>query len=411
MSNQQTDELTRALRDRSEDMSGTHVAFEDVKGRARGIRRRRRTASGIVVAAVALAVAVPLGIDLDGVDRGQRPLPADQPTTTTDPTGQAEPEGPFEVDAAKARRGEDPAILFQTRSTLHRPGGPDVELPRAYTWVAPFGEGWVGLDGADGTTTILGPDGKVSSPPWPGQSAATSSDGRSLATVVYAGGGNVDMQLWETADASLDKGYGSHVVAFEGNLQYAGFVGPETVAYNLTVNGNQGATVTPYVADWYSSDEPRELTSVVDVRGANDVTGVVSGMTKIDDLNGEYCAAVVKAEPDTVVWETCEYRLGRFSPDGQYVLGVDPQSDGIGGHSVTMLDAEDGDVVAEFTVPDRSFMQDAVWESRSTALVPVMQDGAWFLVRLRPDGTVEKALEPSREGYDDSSPWRFQVTP
>ena len=43
-------------------------------------------------------------------------------------------------------------------------------------------------------------------------------------------------------------------------------------------------------------------------------------------------------------------------------------------------------------------MQDAIWESRSTVLAPVMQDGTWFLVRMRPDGTVEKALEGSRDG-------------
>ena len=73
MSNHDTDELTRALRERSEDMTGTHLALEDVKGRARGIRRRRRAASGIAVAAVALAVAVPMGINLDSVDRGRGP--------------------------------------------------------------------------------------------------------------------------------------------------------------------------------------------------------------------------------------------------------------------------------------------------------------------------------------------------
>ena len=280
-------------------------------------------------------------------------------------------------------------------TTLHRPDGPDVELPQQYSWVAPYAGGWMGFSGPDGTTTILDGQGNPVQDPWPGLSAAVTSDGSSLATVLYAGGSDVDTQLWPTGGTDPDEGYGSHVVAFDGDLQYAGFVGPETVAYNLTVSTNQGATQTPYVASWFSNDEPRELTSVVDVRGANDVTGVVSGMTEIDDVGGRYCAAVVTAETDTVVWETCEYRLGRFSPDGRYVLGVDPQSDGLGSQGVTILDAEDGEVVAELTLPDGSFMQ----------------DGTWYLVRMRPDGTVEKALDPSRQGYDDSSPWRFAVTP
>lgn len=399
------DLLTTTLRDRAGDMDGRTLGLDDVKGRARGIRRRRRAMGGAVAAAV-LAVAVPVGINVTDVNRGQQPLPTNpSPSVVETPT----PRGPVTLDAAAAPRGQDPALVYVTGTTLHRPGGPDVELPQAYSWVAPYADGWMGFYGPDGTTTMLDAQGKPVQGPWQGISAAVSADGQSLATVVYAGGGNVDLQLWPTAGAK-DNTYGSNVVAFEGDLQYAGFVGPETVAYNLTVSDNQGATVTPYVTDWFSGEEPRELTSVVDVRGANDVTGVVSGMTEIDDLAGRYCSAVVDAASDEVVWETCDYRLGRFSPDGRYVLGVDPQSDGLGGQEVTMLDAEDGDVVAEFVVPD-GFLQDAVWESRSTALVPVMQDGSWFLVRLRPDGTVEKALDPSREGYDDSSPWRFTVTP
>lgn len=401
------DLLTTTLRDRAGDMDGRTLGLDDVKGRARGIRRRRRAMGGAVAAAV-LAVAVPVGLNVTDVDRGQQPLPTN-PSPSVVETPEPSPSGPVTIDAAAAPRGQDPALVYLTGTTLHRPGGPDVVLPKDYSWVAPYADGWMGFYGPDGTTTILDAEGKPIRGPWPGISAAVSSDAQSLATVVYAGGGNVDLQLWPTAGAK-DDSYGSNVVAFEGDLQYAGFVGPETVAYNLTVQDDQGATPTPYVTDWFSGEEPRELTSVIGVRGANDVTGVVSGMTEIDDLAGRYCSAVVDAAADEVVWDTCDYRLGKFSPDGKYVLGVDPQSDGLGGQQVTMLDAENGDVVAEFVVPDRSFLQDAVWESRSTVLVPVMQDG-WHLVRLRPDGTVERALDGGVTGYDDSSPWRFAVTP
>ncbi len=273
------------------------------------------------------------------------------------------------------------------------PGEPDVELPQQYSYLLPYADGVMGFYGPDGTTTIVDGSGNAVGDPWPGISGAVSSDGQSLATVLYAAGSNVDTQLWPRAGANPDEGYSSNVVAFDGDLQYAGFVGPETVAYNLTVSNNQGATQKPYVASWSSNDEPRQLTSLMDVRGTNDVTGVVSGLTKVDYFKNEYCFAVVKAASDTVVWDTCDYRLGRFSPDGKYVLGVDPQSDGIGTSGVTILDAENGDVVAEFETASRAFMQDAIWESRSTVLAPVMQDGTWFLVRMRPDGTVEKALE------------------
>ena len=415
MSNHDTDELTRALRERSEDMTGTHLALEDVKGRARGIRRRRRAASGIAVAAVALAVAVPMGINLDSVDRGQQPPVATRaPSPTTDASGPVTPtpQGPVEIDAAKARRGEDPALLFQTGTTLHRIDGSTVELPAQYTYLLPYGHGVMGFNGTEGefgTTTIVDGRGETVQGPWDGMSGAISSDGSRLATWLAANGG-VDLQLWREG-ADLDEGWTSNVVALDGTLDIAGFVGPETVAYDLTVIGNKGATQKPYVADWLSGEEPRELKSVIDVRGANDVTGVVSGMSKIDDLKGEYCAAVVKVATDKVEWETCDYRLERFSPDGRYVLGVDPQSDGLGSNGVTMLDADNGEVVAEFTVSGRlAYMQTAVWESKSTALVPVRQGDTWYLLRLRPDGSAEKALDPSHDG-GDSSPWQLQITP
>jgi len=403
------DLLTTTLRDRAGDMDGHTLGLDDVKGRARGIRRRRRAMTGAVAAAV-LAVAVPVGLNVSDVDRGQQPLPTN-PSPSVVETPEPSPSGPVTIDAAAAPRGEDPAILYADGTTLHRPGQPDVELPQQYSYLLPYADGVMGFYGPDGTTTIVDGSGNAVGDPWPGISGAVSSDGQSLATVLYAGGSNVDTQLWPRAGANPDEGYSSNVVAFDGDLQYAGFVGPETVAYNLTVSINQGATQKPYVASWSSNDEPRQLTSLMDVRGTNDVTGVVSGLTKVDYFKNEYCSAVVKAASDTVVWETCEYRLGRFSPDGKYVLGVDPQSDGIGTSGVTILDAENGDVVAEFETASRAFMQDAIWESRSTVLAPVMQDGTWFLVRMRPDGTVEKALEGSRDGYDDSSPWRFQLTP
>jgi hypothetical protein len=409
MSNQ-TDELTRALHERSEVMSGTHVSFEDVKGRARGIRRRRRAASGIAVAAVALAVAVPMGINLDGVDRGQRPLPADQPTTTTEPTGQAEPRGPVEIDAAKARRGEDPAITYLSGSTLHPSGGADVGLPEAYSAVAPYADGWVGISVADGTTTFLDASGRPTQEPYPGASAAVTADGQWLATVLYATGG-VDMQLWPTAGADPQEGYGSHVVAFEGQLEYAGFLGPETIAYNLTTDGRDGATVTPYVADWYGEGEPREIPGLLSVRAANEADGTVSGMTSLDQLAGEACYAVVDPATGDERWETCDYALDGFSPDGRYVVGTDAFADGLGGRQVAILEASTGDVVAEYATQERAYHQDPVWESGSTVLVPVYQDGAWFLVRLRPDGTVEKALDDARTGDETVSPWRFAVRP
>lgn len=400
------DLLTTTLRDRAGDMDGHTLGLDDVKGRARGIQRRRRAVSGAVAAAV-LAVAVPVGLNVTDVDRGQQPLPTN-PSPSVVETPEPSPSGPVTIDAAAAPRGQDPTMVYLDGRVLHEPGQPDLRLPATYSAVAPYADGWVGISTADGTTAFLDAEGNPTQPPYDGATAAVSADGQWLSTVLYATGG-VDLQLWPTAGAPRNEGYTSNVVSFDGTLDLAGFVGPQTVAYNLTTTGPQGATVTPYVTDW--SSEPRELDGLLDVIGASEANGTVTGMTELDQPAGTACYAVVDVSTGERAWETCDYALGKFSADGRYVLGTDAYVDGLGGRQVAILDAKSGDVLVEFTTPDGALVQDAVWESRSTVLVPSLQDGGWFLVRLRPDGTVERALDGPVTGYDDSSPWRFAVTP
>ena len=68
--------LRDALRSRADQLGDTHpLTLDDVKGRARGIRRRRAAVSGLAAAAV-LAVAVPIGI---GVTDSVRTDPDDPP--------------------------------------------------------------------------------------------------------------------------------------------------------------------------------------------------------------------------------------------------------------------------------------------------------------------------------------------
>jgi WD40 repeat protein len=119
---------------------------------------------------------------------------------------------------------------------------------------------------------------------------------------------------------------------------------------------------------------------------------------------------VVKATTGEQLWETCDFTLDRFSPDGRYVIGLDAYLDGIGGTTVAILDASDGDVLAEFTTRDLGFTGPAAWESDGTVLVSTFQDGTWYLLRLRPDGTVEQALDPV-EGNEMRRPWDLAVTP
>ena len=270
------DLLTTTLRDRAGDMDGHTLGLDDVKGRARGIRRRRRAMTGAVAAAV-LAVAVPVGLNVSDVDRGQQPLPTN-PSPSVVETPEPSPSGPVTIDAAAAPRGEDPAILYADGTTLHRPGQPDVELPQQYSYLLPYADGVMGFYGPDGTTTIVDGSGNAVGDPWPGISGAVSSDGQSLATVLYAGGSNVDRSSGRAPVRTRTRATAATSSRSTATSSTPASSARETVAYNLTVSNNQGATQKPYVASWNSNDEPRQLTSLMDVRGTNDVTGVVSGL-------------------------------------------------------------------------------------------------------------------------------------
>src|SRR4029079_8893191 len=85
------DDLGRTLRERADAMGEGHpLSLDDVKGRARGIRRRRYAATGLAAAAV-LAVAIPAGVVVASNTASSEVPPADQ--------GRSEPPSPTEAPA------------------------------------------------------------------------------------------------------------------------------------------------------------------------------------------------------------------------------------------------------------------------------------------------------------------------
>lgn len=392
------DLLARTLRQRSDTMAGRGLDLDAVRGRALGIRRRRRVVTGMVAAAV-LAVALPVGLDAVQDSRRTAPVPAaPSPTGVDSPDG---PSGPVTLDAASAPRGADPSIGYLTDSVLHTPDGTTTDLERPLSGLAPHGgEGWVGYDWADGFTYFLDADGRVVDSR-PGTGTAVAADGSDLAYTVRATGGR---------DLVLDSTDGSRsalttTVAPGGELEPVGFVGPGRAAYTVDV-GRDGVEVG--ITDF--ERRPVLVEGLLTAHGADAATGVLSGYTSIDELAPGSCSAVLDPAAGRRVWQTCDYTLGRFSPDGGYVLGEDAYLDGIGNTQAAILDATDGTLLVEYVAPDRAFTQRLVWESEATALVTVHQEGTWYLLRLRPDGTVEQALDPV-EADEMSNPWDFVARP
>ena len=102
------DELSRTLHRHAENVSGTPLAFDDVRGQATSIRRRRRLATGLGVAA-AIAVIVPTAMfATNGNDSS--PQPASQTPTVIDtntPSPSSTPDDGFRPARARRHRPAD----------------------------------------------------------------------------------------------------------------------------------------------------------------------------------------------------------------------------------------------------------------------------------------------------------------
>jgi hypothetical protein len=390
-----TDDLTRTLREQADHIGGHPIDLDTVRGRARTIQRRRRVAVGAGVLAV-LAMITPVAVSASGGLLSDDPLP---PATSPSPS----PVGKVEMVAASAPRGDDPAIPWTDVTVLHQPDGTTTDLGKRYSEVTPYDGGWAAADFAEGTTSFLDGEGRVRET-FPGHSLAVSADGASMATVLTASAGDQDIHLYPVAGAGPG-GPLSSVVSFDGTVDLAGFTDTQEIAYTLTgARGQTGAWIT----DW--AQDPRRLEGLLNVRAANEANGVVSGMTSIDELKPGSCSAVVVAATGQHRWETCDYTLEAFSPDGRYVIGTDAYADGIGGRTVAILDVTDGTVLVEYSTGDLGFTGSSVWETSSTALVTTYQDRQWYALRLGLDGKITQALDPVRAA-DIDNPWGWGLQP
>jgi hypothetical protein len=450
------DELTRELRNRSEDVGGHPIDFDSVRRTAQGIQRRRRIVGGIAAAAV-LAVAVPAGmaasssLDLGQDPAGQptttvsvttpdssateptateptateeptpsKPLPtqtasgptqtSSQPTSSTIPTPPADPSAGKTVDltAAGAVRGADPAIAYIDGPTLHVPDAPPLDLGVSYYDFAPHRGGWIALgsdDSGNRRLFFLDADGVVQ------DSAATTSGGLAVnADGDYVGYALQDgvVKLAPTSDVGE---------TYTFNLDAPGPVTPVAVGPVSTKYAEPSCVV------FYNVDGREREATVADCHGIVDtlrplihltgraLDGSLAGIVSVSDTGS--CSQVRNGDSArSKRWETCDFALDRFSPDGRYVLARSAYFDGLGDSQVTILDAQTGNVVVSYQRPRNSalFVEGIAWEDSSHALTTVYEDGAWHILRLDLDGKIEVASSAVKAD-EVSSPFRFGTTP
>ncbi len=379
--------LGRDLHDQVDGMTGVPFGFDDVKGRAGRIRRNRRIAAGVGVAA-ALAVIVPTAITAGGMLQSKGDL---QPAPS--------PDAPVEVARTTLtldglERGDAPAIEYFTPDGVVLPGEGLQPLSKSYQALVPEQEtgGWFAY-GADRTSVEFLDEN-------------FEGDGGGPATGGFATTPDRDYVSWTQVGPDGSQLLGVHsttdlngVTTWEFPefpvVNPVGILGPDSAVYETVTS--QGETKVGLANPDGSTTELRYLR----VRGADPVNGRISVLTKVKGSSG--CFAVVDVATLVEAWETCDYSLGAFSPDGEYVMATNADSDGLGLSEVDVLDAETGDLVARFSQSGASqiALVGTSWESADSMVAVAVEGETQTIVRMGLDGTLEETVDPVTGTYGD----------
>lgn len=385
------EELTRGLQDQADRIGGHPIDLESVRGRARGIQRRRRIAAGAVAAAV-LAVAVPVGVTVvGGLDDATTPQPAPEPAPSIEPAPLNE-DGSYLLSPKDAPEGEPPHvdyIVLDDRRLVTNDGS--VGLPGDLILLAPYGEGWIGIQAGEPPTghqvvELTGDYEIVSEGVTSGMSLVSSDDGSRVAWTEFEDG-------WTLVNAPTDGGEATRT-SLPGIVhtppEVSGFLADGRVVFTTTdaetFEGTFGVATT--------SGEVTSFGGFNRLFGTSQTTGLVAGQTKF--LGDGSCSGVVDpVGGDRPLWDTCDYELGQFSPDGRYIVGLAAYSDGPGSPTLAILDARTGEPVVNYrgTNDRRSYIgvDQVVWEDEDTLLATVTQGVDQSIVRVELDGAVSRA--------------------
>lgn len=409
------DLLTQTLRERAAGVGGGPLDLETVRGRARGIKRRRTALRGAVAAMVA-ALAVPGGLAvntaLDG--SGDRRPDDNIATRTPDPTPstleERRLEGPTALTLDGLPPGEPPAVPF----FLAVDGGVDLvapqrnvpldELEPAQTAV-PTDDGWLVLAYPGPRLHRLDRDGDVVATEQyqAGQELAVSHDGSQVLYVLVDP--TDDAQLLTAAPTWGGTEPVSWRLPARPRVDPVGFVDQDTVVFQT--RDRRGAETVWTARPGY---EPVRVPGLLSAAGAG--TGVVYGTTAVDDLAPSVCSGAVEVASGAMLWENCDYfldRAGAVSPSGGLLAAHPGYQDGYGPLGVSVLDASTGIPLVDFGQVggrDQVTALQTVWETDQTMISVLADRGTFALVRLGVNGGSELADGPvDGEPFGDQPMW------
>jgi hypothetical protein len=375
-------ELGRQLREQVEHRYDAPLDLGDVRVRAHRIRRNRRLAVTAGVAA-ALAVIVPTAyLTGGGLSRSQEPDPVRPPAEE-----RAAVHTTLTLDGA--RRGEAPRIEYFTEDGVVLPEEGLVEQEVSWQALIPSAAdgGWIAFGPARGEVRYLSEEFEDRGGSSAGDALVSSAD-RSYVAWTASEPGAQTLVLHATDDSGTNRSWD-----FPGSppVEPVGVLGEDRVVFTSTDQRTGDVSVGIAEPDGSTSG----FADVVDAVAVS-VDGLVSVMTRSNpDNSGCFGVVDVAADPQAVVWETCENSLGIFSPDGRYVLAGPAYLDGLGDRSTAVLDARTGREVATFDQPRNGQLTlvHGAWESDDTVLALAIEGSRDALLRLGVDGTLELATD------------------
>lgn len=362
--------FTRELERRAEHVHGAPLTFDDVRGKARSIRRRRRVAAGAAAAAAVVAILVPVALSGGPDNTGPEPMPSPSPSPS-----------PTEVLPTT------PASSVLHDGVLTHPDGSTTELDvdTAYLQYGVLTDGRivVAVPGVR-LVRVYGADGELDAEYEVDLNVITMSADDTLVAwidknyrVVVLESGQAEPTTFEWGVPMPGEAYGSIDAVFGSDCADGG----------CTLLVGDFATTTHVLTQVTEPAVALDITEPLLVKAvsADHLTWAVTFPPGEDEQFG--CSGIYDNPTDSVTFRNCDTTVWEFSPDGRYVTGARGDNGTVG--SVEVIEwGRSAEPVLSYDAGD-AYVKDYAWaDSEHLHVVVVSQDAQpqWSLLRVPIDG-------------------------
>lgn len=333
-------EITEALRLQAVGAGAPRLTLDDVRGRARSIRRRRAAAATGGAAAVVAAAVLPLALLVGGDSSPDSLPPADGTPTVVDSDNPVEPDPVRRVDQNGSWLAEG-----EIHPAHGKPFTPQVEGPVVY--VAGLSDGrWVvttGPGGGASTVSVTDGSGAVLAS-YDAQDSTLATDDVVDAVSWIGPGGDPQVLLAGTEEPIATGADLDTRISPPAPIEILpGCTAQECYVLTTVFDRSQDDGSTDVAVGIDGSVQGLERLGLRSITDLSQDGALVAGILSVDPNGQEYCSGVVSFATGEQLWEDCDSGRFRFSLDGTKVLGIDAPFDGPNHARVEVLDARTGE--------------------------------------------------------------------